>query len=77
MPTKRSPKLGPEIEAQETLAETGRRSYEMVRLSRIRYADNPLTFIDLRLFQRGWDEEGEKEIRSGRAKLDSLIGDTA
>ncbi len=60
MPRKRRPLAKPKIERQEILAETGRRSYEMLRLSRIKYAENPYTFIDLRLFQRGWDRGGEE-----------------
>ena len=50
------------IESQEVLAETGRRSYEMLRLTRVKYSENPYKFIDLRLFQRGWDDDGDKEI---------------
>lgn len=63
MPRKRQtePKPKPQIEKQEVLAETGRRSYEILRLSRVRYVDNPNTFIDLRLFQRGWDDYSEDE----------------
>ncbi len=45
---------------QEVIAETGRRSYEIIRLSRVKYLDNPYTFIDLRLFQKGFDDEGEE-----------------
>jgi len=52
----------PKIESQEVLAETGRRSYEMLRLTRVRYSGNPYTFIDLRLFQRGWDADGDMEV---------------
>ncbi len=56
-------KVKPRVEIQETLAETGRRGYEMLRLSRVKYQDNPNTFIDVRLFQRGWDEnDSEKEV---------------
>jgi uncharacterized protein (TIGR02391 family) len=61
MPRQRRATVKPKIERQEILAETGRRSYEMLRLSRIKYADNPYTFIDVRLFQRGWDDEGDEE----------------
>lgn len=63
MPRKRQsePKPKPEIEKQEVLAETGRRSYETLRLSRVKYVGNPNTFIDLRLFQRGWDDHGDGE----------------
>lgn len=51
----------PNIERQEVLAETDRRSYEVLRLSRVRYSDNPYTFIDLRLFQRGYGTD-DKEV---------------
>jgi len=62
MPRKRRLSARPKIERQEILAETGRRSYEMLRLSRVKYAENPYTFIDLRLFQRGWDDRGDEEV---------------
>lgn len=62
MPRKRQPAQKPQLESQEILAETGLRSYEMLRLSRVRYANNPRTFIDLRVFNRGYDELGEEEI---------------
>ena len=52
----------PKIESQKILAETGRRSYELLRLTRVKYLENPHTFIDLRLFQRGWDDDSEKEV---------------
>jgi|LGVE01.1.fsa_nt_gb uncharacterized protein (TIGR02391 family) len=47
------------IELEEIIAESPRRSYEVVRLTRLKYVDNPYTFIDLRVFQRGWDEDKE------------------
>ena len=47
------------ILSQETIAETYRRSYEKIRLSRVKYKDNPYNFIDLRLFQIGQDEDRE------------------
>jgi uncharacterized protein (TIGR02391 family) len=62
MPKKRKAVAKPKIERQEILAETGRRSYEVLRLSRVKYADNPYTFIDVRLFQRGWDDRGDEEV---------------
>ena len=43
--------------SQETIAETSRRGYEKIRLSRVKYKDNPHTFIDLRLFQIEQDED--------------------
>jgi uncharacterized protein (TIGR02391 family) len=43
------------IEKEEILTESPRRSYEKIRLTRIKYKENPHSFIDLRLFQRGYD----------------------
>ena len=62
VPRKRRLSAKPKIERQEILAETGRRSYEMLRLSRVKYSDNPYTFIDLRLFQRGYGTDGEEVL---------------
>lgn len=62
MSRKKTPKRKPKIENQEVLAETGRRSYEMLRLSRVKYEDNPYTFIDLRIFQRGYDFDNEEYV---------------
>lgn len=62
MARKKTPVRKPEIERQDILAETERRSYELLRLTRVKYSGNPHTFIDLRLFQRGWDDEGTEEI---------------
>jgi len=50
------------IEFQEILAETGRRSYEMIRLSRVKYIGNPHIFMDLRIFQRGYDMNSDEEV---------------
>jgi uncharacterized protein (TIGR02391 family) len=47
------------IEFQEVLAEAPRRSYEIIRLSRIKYKENPYAFIDLRLFQIQQDDNGD------------------
>ena len=47
------------IESQKVLSETARRSYELLRLTRIKYSNSPYSFIDLRLFQRGMDDSGE------------------
>ena len=52
----------PRIERQEIIAEAGRRTYEILRLSRIKYAENPNTFIDLRLFQRAWEADTQEEV---------------
>lgn len=50
------------IERQEVLAETPRRSYEMLRLSRVKYAENPYTFIDLRLFHSAWNATEDEVV---------------
>ena len=60
MPRKKKSGPKPKIERQEVIAETGRRSYEILRLSRVKYEDNPHTFVDLRLFQRGYDDSEDE-----------------
>ncbi|MCX6569284.1 MAG: TIGR02391 family protein [Candidatus Aminicenantes bacterium] len=62
MPRRRPVKRTPKIELQEVVAETGRRNYEMLRLTRVKYANNPYMFFDLRLFQRGFDADSEREL---------------
>ena len=81
MVRRKSPPKKVEIESQELLAETTRRSYETLRLSRILYAGNPYNFIDLRLFQRGYDNDGEecfyptkKGIQIKEEQFQRLIG---
>ena len=49
------------IEYQEIIAEAKAGSYQPIRFSRIKYKDNPNTLIDIRIFQRGYDEE-ENEV---------------
>lgn len=61
MPSTSKPKKArPPIKLQEVLAQTPRRSYEQLRLSRIQYEDNPNTYVDLRVFHRGYDDEGNE-----------------
>ncbi|MBI4489396.1 MAG: hypothetical protein HY694_09955 [Deltaproteobacteria bacterium] len=48
-----------QIESQETIKEVHTKSYEVVRLSRVKYKGNPHSFIDRRFFQRGYDEDAE------------------
>lgn len=62
MPKKKVKPPKPKIQLQEVLAETGRRGYELLRLSRVKYKGNPYTFIDVRLFQRGWSKDSEDEV---------------
>ena len=48
------------IEYQEIIAEAKAGSYRPIRFSRIKYKDNPNPLIDIRVFQRGYDDEGEE-----------------
>jgi len=59
---KKKIKAKPKIEFQEIVAEAGRRSYEMLRLSRVKYIGNPHVFLDLRIFQRGYDSQVDDEV---------------
>lgn len=50
------------IEYSEVLSETFRRNYEKIKLTKIKYKDNPYDFIDIRIFQRGDVDENGNEI---------------
>jgi len=51
------------IVSEDTLREIHLKGYCIVRLSRIRYDDNPNPMIDIRLFQRGWgSDDGGEEV---------------
>lgn len=56
MKPKRKP---PEIEFQKVIGESGAGDYRMIRQSRVKYRKNPYTFVDIRTFQRGYDENDE------------------
>lgn len=77
---KKKKKPKPDIEEQVVIAETGRRSYEMIRLTRVKYPENPYTFLDLRIFQRGWDNDKEiyyptkKGVQLKESDFQRLIG---
>lgn len=68
------------IQSQETLAEAPRRSYEVIRLSRVKYKENPYSFIDLRLFQVQQGEDGDilhpttKGVQFKESDFQKLIG---
>jgi uncharacterized protein (TIGR02391 family) len=68
------------IQSQETLAEAPRRSYEVIRLSRVRYKENPYSFIDLRLFQVQQGEDSDilhpttKGVQFKESDFQNLIG---
>lgn len=85
MPRKKINKPKPKIKDQEILVETTRKSYEVLRLSRVKYEDNPETFIDLRIFQKSYeyneaseDDEGlfptKKGVQLKEAQFQRLIG---
>lgn len=48
------------IEYQEIIGEAKAGSYQPVRFSRVKYKHNDATFIDIRMYQRGYDDEGEE-----------------
>lgn len=48
------------IEYRELIKEVQSKSYEIVRLNRIKYIGNNYYFIDIRFYQRGYDENGEE-----------------
>lgn len=78
MKVKRKP---PKIEFQEVIGESTPGDYHMVRLSRVKYEKNPYTFIDIRIFQRGYDQDGEdvyhptkKGVQILESRFQRLIG---
>ena len=78
MKAKRKP---PKIEFQEVIGESTPGDYNMVRLSRVKYEKNPYTFIDIRIFQRGYDQDGEevyhptkKGVQVLESRFQRLIG---
>ncbi|RKY42427.1 MAG: hypothetical protein DRP81_07645 [Candidatus Omnitrophota bacterium] len=48
------------IEYQELIKEVRSKSYEVVRLSRIKYIGNDYYFIDIRFYQRGYNDDGSE-----------------
>ncbi|MCD6178475.1 MAG: TIGR02391 family protein [Bacteroidales bacterium] len=48
------------IEYQEVIGEANPGGYQPVRFTRIKYKASPNTHIDIRQFQRGYDDEGEE-----------------
>lgn len=47
------------MEAQEVIGEVQTKSFEIIRLSRVKYLENKYSFIDMRTFQRGSDSKGD------------------
>lgn len=50
------------IEYQEVIAEIHPGGYQPIRFTRIKYKASPETHIDIRQFQRGYDDKGEEEF---------------
>lgn len=48
------------IEYQEIIGEATPGGYKIVRFSRVKYKASPTPHIDIRQFQRGYDDEGEE-----------------
>ena len=48
------------IEYREIIAEAKSGSYQPIRFTRVKYKDSPRTLIDIRVFQRGYDDDGEE-----------------
>ncbi len=62
MPHKETAKQKPDIEYQEVLAESNSGGCYSVRLTRVKYRDNPYPCMDVRQFQRGdYDEDKEED----------------
>jgi len=50
------------IEYQEIIGEANPGGYQSIRFTRIKYKASPETHIDIRQYQKGYDEEGEEEL---------------
>ena len=50
------------IEYQHVIGEANPGGYQPIRFTRIKYKASPETHIDIRQFQRGYDDEGEEEF---------------
>lgn len=57
--TEAKPKVEPKIEFQEQIAEANSGSYQPIRFSKVKYKNNSDLFIDIRTYQRGYDDDGE------------------
>jgi len=47
------------IEWQEIIGEAKAGSYQPIRFTRVKYKASDATYIDIRMFQRGYDDEGD------------------
>lgn len=50
------------IEFQETIGEANPGGYQPIRFTRVKYKASPTAHIDIRRFQRGYDDEGEDQF---------------
>ncbi|OHA80709.1 MAG: TIGR02391 family protein [Candidatus Yonathbacteria bacterium RIFCSPLOWO2_01_FULL_43_20] len=50
------------IEYQEVIGEANPGGYQPIRFTRVKYKASPETHIDIRQFQRGYDDKGEEEF---------------
>lgn len=50
------------IEYQEVIGEANPGGYQPIRFTRVKYKASPEAHIDIRQFQRGYDDEGEEEF---------------
>lgn len=50
------------IESQKIIGEAKPGSYRPIRFTRVKYKDNPDPLIDIRVFQRGYNESGEEQF---------------
>ncbi len=48
------------IEFQKVIGEAKPGSYQPIRFSRVKYKESPDPYIDIRQYQRGYDDEGEE-----------------
>lgn len=53
------PEIEAKIEYQEVIGEANSGGYQPIRFSRVKYKASPETHIDIRQFQRGYDDGGE------------------
>lgn len=53
------PEVEAKIEFQKIIGEANPGSYQPIRFSRVKYKTSPETHIDIRQFQRGYDDDGE------------------
>lgn len=50
------------IEFQKTIGEANPGGFQPVRFTRVKYKASPTAHIDIRRFQRGYDDEGEEQF---------------